>query len=87
MGRICFRLYVSAKRIEQDSNAFFSLVFQEHQNEVASGVLPTLQDLNVANLTKVEEKMPWLLKPHRQHGYYEEKLGEYADPAPPVAVA
>lgn len=44
---------------------------------------PTLEDLGI-QLTRLEDRTPWELKPYRQNMYYEEYLGEFPDPAPPV---
>ncbi|XP_076471687.1 NADH dehydrogenase [ubiquinone] 1 alpha subcomplex subunit 9, mitochondrial-like [Babylonia areolata] len=54
---------------------------KEFVTDVTTG-LPTLEDLGV-NLTRLEDQAPWELKPFRQGAYYEEHLGEFADPAPP----
>lgn len=48
--------------------------------------LPTLEDLGV-KLTRIEDRAPWELKPYRQGMYYEEYLGEFPDPAPPVTAS
>ena len=43
---------------------------------------PGLSDLGV-KATRIEDRAAWELKPWRQGAYYEEYLGEFADPAPP----
>ena len=47
---------------------------------------PTLEDLGV-KLTHIEKHAPWALKPWRKNRYYEERVGEFTDPAPPVSLA
>lgn len=54
---------------------------KEFVTDVTTGC-PTLEDLGVS-LTRLENQVPWELKPFRQGAYYEEYLGEFADPAPP----
>jgi NADH dehydrogenase (ubiquinone) 1 alpha subcomplex subunit 9 len=58
---------------------------REHQSDILTGTLPTLQDLGV-KLTRVEDRVPFELKPFRRFGYYEEKLGEWPAPEPPQAL-
>lgn len=48
--------------------------------------LPTLEDLGV-NLTKMEDRIDWELKPFRIGTYYDEELGEFEPPAPPKFIA
>ncbi|KAL8618992.1 hypothetical protein ACOMHN_018374 [Nucella lapillus] len=54
---------------------------KEFVTDVTTGC-PTLEDLGVT-LTQMENQVPWELKPFRQGAYYEEYLGEFADPTPP----
>ena len=56
-------------------------LFQEFVTDMTSGC-PTLEDLGVP-LTRLEDQVPWELKPYRRGAYYEEYLGEFADPEPP----
>ena len=58
---------------------------QEHITDVRTGC-PTLADLGV-QLTRIEDRAPWELKPFRRHRYYEEAIGEFADPEPPRVYA
>lgn len=58
---------------------------REHQSDVITG-LPTLEELGVC-LTRIEDQVPWELKPFRKYSYYEEKLGEWPDPEPPRVLA
>ncbi len=62
------------------------LSLQEFVSDNLTGRNPTLEDLGV-KLTRVEDRAPWELKPFRAHSYYEEKVGEFADPAPPPVLA
>jgi len=45
----------------------------------------TLEDLGV-KLTPIEDRAQFELKPYRMHSYYEEKVGEFAPPAPPPVI-
>ena len=63
----------------------FVIVSQEFITDVVKDN-PNLEDLGV-NLMKIENRAPYILKPYRAHSYYHEQLGEFADPAPPPAVA
>jgi len=58
---------------------------REHVSDILTGV-PTLESLNV-KLTKIEDRASYELKAFRRHNYYEEKVGEYAEPAPPPVLA
>lgn len=58
---------------------------REHVSDVVTG-LPTLEDLGV-DLTRIEDRAPWELKPFRAHSYYEDKVGEFMDPSPPPVLA
>ncbi|KAJ4452043.1 NADH dehydrogenase [ubiquinone] 1 alpha subcomplex subunit 9, mitochondrial [Periplaneta americana] len=60
---------------------FEGLEFQHTTDNVLPGV-PTLEDLGV-NLTKMEDQVPWELKPWRAGAYYDEELGEFEKPPPP----
>ena len=53
-------------------------------NDVLQGNL-TLEDLNI-KLLPIENRAPYELKPFRKFNYYEERVGEFEDPAPPQAV-
>jgi len=41
-----------------------------------------LKDLGI-EFVKLEEMIPWHLKAFNRYAYYDEKLGEFADPQPP----
>ncbi|CAL1547103.1 unnamed protein product [Lymnaea stagnalis] len=43
---------------------------------------PSLEDLGV-NLTQLDEMAPHILRFYRMNAYYQEKMGEFADPVPP----
>jgi NADH dehydrogenase (ubiquinone) 1 alpha subcomplex subunit 9 len=58
---------------------------REHISDVLRDY-PTLEDLGV-NLMSIEDRAPYELKPFRKHSYYEEKVGEFAAPDPPHAIA
>jgi len=58
---------------------------REHVSDVLRDY-PTLEDLGV-KLMSLEDRAPYELKPFRKHKYYEEKIGEFADPAPPPVIA
>jgi len=57
----------------------------EHTSDILREEL-TLEDLGI-QLTKIEDRAQWELKPFRLYNYLEEIVGEFPDPAPPVAVA
>lgn len=57
---------------------------QDHVTDVLTG-LPNLEDLGV-ELTQLEDRADYELKPHRLYAYYEDKLGEFPKPAPPEKV-
>lgn len=58
---------------------------KEHQSDIITGQ-PTLEDLGV-RLTRLEDQVPWELKPFRKYAYYEEKIGEWPEPEPPTVIA
>ncbi|PSN53607.1 hypothetical protein C0J52_00942 [Blattella germanica] len=60
---------------------FEGLELQHTTDDVKAGV-PTLEDLGVT-LTKMEDQVPWELKPWRAGAYYDEELGEFEQPKPP----
>lgn len=55
---------------------------RETVTDIVSPVLPTLEDLGV-ELTKIEDRIDWELRPFRAHEDFEEELGDFAPPAPP----
>jgi len=57
---------------------------REHVSDELHDCL-TLEDLGV-KLLHLEERAPFELKPHRLYNYYEEKVGEFAPPAPPPVI-
>lgn len=57
---------------------------QEHVND-KTAYLPSLVDLGV-KLTNFEERVPFELKPYKKYGYYEDLLGEFAEPQPPQPI-
>jgi len=56
----------------------------EHLCDEVTG-LPNLSDLGVKQ-TNFETQVLWQLKPFRKHQYYEDRLGEIPDPAPPQPI-
>ncbi|XP_064599885.1 NADH dehydrogenase [ubiquinone] 1 alpha subcomplex subunit 9, mitochondrial-like [Liolophura sinensis] len=56
----------------------------EHVTDVVTG-LPNLEDLGV-ELTRLEDRADYELKPYRLYAYYEDKLGEFPKPNPPEKV-
>jgi len=58
---------------------------RESVSDEISG-LPTLEDLGVA-LTKMEDQVPWELRPWRAHNDYQEEVGEFDKPEPPKYIA
>jgi len=58
---------------------------REAVSDVLSG-LPTLEDLGV-NLTKMEDQVPWELRPWRANNDYLEEVGEFENAAPPKYIA
>jgi hypothetical protein len=58
---------------------------QQHTTDVVLPGVPTLLDLGVT-LTKMEDQVPWELKPWRAGAYYDEELGEFEKPPPPKEV-
>jgi hypothetical protein len=67
-----------AKYVPTDSNNFL----QQHTTDTVLPGVPTLEDLGVT-LTKMEDQVPWELKPWRAGAYYDEELGEFEKPPPP----
>ncbi|GFG28357.1 hypothetical protein Cfor_07768 [Coptotermes formosanus] len=57
----------------------------QHTTDVVLPGVPTLLDLGVT-LTKMEDQVPWELKPWRAGAYYDEELGEFEKPPPPKEV-
>ncbi|KAK2142263.1 hypothetical protein LSH36_979g02057 [Paralvinella palmiformis] len=57
---------------------------REHVND-KTAYLPSLVDLGV-KLTNFEERVPFELKPYKKYGYYEDLLGEFAEPQPPQPI-
>ncbi|KDR23820.1 NADH dehydrogenase [ubiquinone] 1 alpha subcomplex subunit 9, mitochondrial [Zootermopsis nevadensis] len=55
---------------------------QQHTTDTVLPGVPTLEDLGVT-LTKMEDQVPWELKPWRAAAYYDEELGEFDKPPPP----
>jgi len=58
---------------------------REAVSDVLTG-LPTLEDLGV-NLTKMEDQVPWELRPWRANQDYLEDVGEFSVPSPPKYLA
>ncbi|XP_048241814.1 NADH dehydrogenase [ubiquinone] 1 alpha subcomplex subunit 9, mitochondrial-like [Haliotis rufescens] len=58
---------------------------KDHVTDILTGN-PTLEDLGV-NLLRLEDRAPFELKPFRMNAYYDEALGEFADPVPPPVVS
>lgn len=61
------------------------MLLQDHVTDILTGN-PTLEDLGV-NLLRLEDRAPFELKPFRMNAYYDEALGEFADPVPPPIVS
>ncbi|XP_022828922.1 NADH dehydrogenase [ubiquinone] 1 alpha subcomplex subunit 9, mitochondrial [Spodoptera litura] len=55
---------------------------KESTTDMVDDSLPTLEDLGVT-LTKMEDQVPWELKPFRAYQYYIAKIGEFATPPNP----
>jgi len=55
---------------------------QETITDVVSRHYPTLEDLGV-ELTKLEDRIEWEMRPFRNYENYEEEVGEFPEPAPP----
>lgn len=55
---------------------------KESTSDVVNSGIPTLEDLGVT-LTRMEDQVPWELKPFRAYQYYDDKVGEFARPANP----
>lgn len=60
-------------------------MLKEHVSDVLHDY-DTLEDLGI-KLTRIEDRAQYELKPFRQHRYYEEHVGEFADPEPPPVLA
>lgn len=60
-------------------------VFKEHVSDILRDY-DTLEDLGV-KLTRIEDRAQYELKQYRQHRYYEENVGEFADPEPPPVLS
>jgi NADH dehydrogenase (ubiquinone) 1 alpha subcomplex subunit 9 len=58
---------------------------QQHTTDVVLPGVPTLLDLGMTP-TKMEDQVPWELKPWRAGAYYDEELGEFEKPQPPKEV-
>jgi len=58
---------------------------REHVSDELHDCL-TLEDLGV-KLLQLEDRAAFELKPYRQQNFYEEKVGEFAPPAPPPIIA
>ena len=58
---------------------------QQHTTDVILPGVPTLLDLGVTP-TKMEDQVPWELKPWRAGAYYDEELGEFEKLPPPKEV-
>ena len=63
----------------------FAFYLQEHLNEFTTGRNPTLEDLGATQI-RLEDRIPYEFMPYRFNSYYEEKVGEIPDPAPPLTV-
>uniref|UniRef100_A0A1B0DP10 NADH dehydrogenase [ubiquinone] 1 alpha subcomplex subunit 9, mitochondrial n=1 Tax=Phlebotomus papatasi TaxID=29031 RepID=A0A1B0DP10_PHLPP len=57
-------------------------VEREYVTDVVLPSIPTLEDLGVT-LTKMEDQIPWELRPYRAAQYYDAELDEFEKPAPP----
>jgi hypothetical protein len=58
---------------------------QQHTSDVVLPGVPTLLDLGMTP-TKMEDQVPWELKPWRAGAYYDEEMGEFEKPPPPKEV-
>lgn len=58
-------------------------VEREYVTDVVEEGIRTLEDLGI-QLTLMEEQVPWELRPHRAALYYNDEVGEFEKPAPPV---
>jgi hypothetical protein len=56
-------------------------VSQEHVTDVLQDFM-TLEDLGV-QLTALEDRVPYELRPFRRTNSYEERVGEFPQPQPP----
>ncbi|KAJ9585216.1 hypothetical protein L9F63_002979 [Diploptera punctata] len=61
---------------------YFEGLELQHTTDTVLPGIPTLEDLGVT-LTKMEDQVPWELKPWRAGAYYDEELGEFEKPPPP----
>lgn len=57
-------------------------MLQESTTDLVDASIPTLEDLGVT-LTKMEDQVPWELKPFRAFQYYMAKVGEFPNPPNP----
>uniref|UniRef100_A0A1L8E0I7 NADH dehydrogenase [ubiquinone] 1 alpha subcomplex subunit 9, mitochondrial n=2 Tax=Nyssomyia neivai TaxID=330878 RepID=A0A1L8E0I7_9DIPT len=57
-------------------------VEREYVTDVVLPSIATLEDLGVT-LTKMEDQIPWELRPYRAAQYYDAELDEFEKPAPP----
>ncbi|GAB1601726.1 NADH dehydrogenase [ubiquinone] 1 alpha subcomplex subunit 9, mitochondrial-like [Argonauta hians] len=58
---------------------------REHITDVITGC-PTLEDLGV-QLTRLQDRAVFELKPFRMYSYYYDQIGEFSEPTPPPIVA
>ncbi|KAL0883801.1 hypothetical protein ABMA27_015891 [Loxostege sticticalis] len=63
-------------------NLHWESIEREATTDVTQRGVPTLEDLGVC-LTRMQDQVPWELKPFRAYQYYIDKLGEFAKPEPP----
>jgi len=59
---------------------------RETVTDVVSRHLPSLEDLGVSSLTKMEDRIEWELKSFRNMEYFQEELGDFPPVAPPKYV-
>uniref|UniRef100_A0A2P2I108 NADH dehydrogenase [ubiquinone] 1 alpha subcomplex subunit 9, mitochondrial n=1 Tax=Hirondellea gigas TaxID=1518452 RepID=A0A2P2I108_9CRUS len=59
---------------------------RESVTDIVSSNLPTLEDLGVSTLVKLEDRVEWELRPYREFEYYDEEIGDFDPPAPPKFV-
>lgn len=77
-------LFVITPAVLINSTSLFCFV-QQHTTDVVLPGVPTLLDLGMTP-TKMEDQVPWELKPWRAGAYYDEELGEFEKPPPPKEV-
>lgn len=63
-------------------NIHWERVEREIHSDVVNKRTKTLEDLGVV-LTKMEDQVPWELKPYRALSYYDAELGEFEEPNNP----